>query len=405
MALAAFLLCIAAATSIAQKLLPGQFVWLWALLLSGTVTSMSDWVLQIRGDLPGIFFSLMAMRFLLSESPWAIVVAGIAAGLATQFKFTFVAALGAGMLWLLIRRRFKDLAFFMMAGFFASAGLYFVFWLHEPRMIQHLSLLRIGFIDPVGCLLIMFKVFREPIVPLAVLAIPLAITNLPTGRALISIFALISYVIAAVTDLHPGGNINYFFEALFAILPLAAIGVARLLRLSRGNPTLAFFVFALFLGPFCRPIWPDLSSLIRDPKSSFRIVEAENASFRRLQDALQGLRIFTTNERLALLDPAPALINAFSFWTINPAPIYHRIGAEEFDVVLNPSSANHYRGVYLITPGLHKAISDAYAPYCVVRSILVQLPRGRPANGHFLEKLKGIGCEPLSTNGSTILTW
>ena len=53
---------------------------------------------------PAICCSLAAIRLLLSPSPWAVAWAGLAAGLAAQFKVTFVAAGAAGMVWLAASR-------------------------------------------------------------------------------------------------------------------------------------------------------------------------------------------------------------------------------------------------------------------------------------------------------------
>jgi hypothetical protein len=246
---------------------------------------------------------------------------------------------------------------------------------------------------------------EEPVVLLAMLAIPPVFFRFTTGRALVCIFALVSFVIAAATDIHPGGNINYFFECLFAVVPLAAIGVAKLLRISRRNVSMALFVVALFMAQLTREKWPELRAVIDDARHGFPIVTSENASFRQLQHALQGQHIFSTIERLALLDPAPALVNAFSFWTIpHPQLIYNRVRAEEFDVVLTRPVAERYRGVFHITPDLHKAISSAYVPYCIVGQILVHLPRNAPAND-FKQKLNQIGCEAIPASALASLAW
>jgi hypothetical protein len=64
MALGVFLLCIFMAVSIAHSLLPGAAGWLWALMLAGSVGTMRVWALQLRGDFPGVFLDLLAIRLL-----------------------------------------------------------------------------------------------------------------------------------------------------------------------------------------------------------------------------------------------------------------------------------------------------------------------------------------------------
>jgi hypothetical protein len=81
-------------------------------LLTSTVRGI--WlVLLIRSDFLGIGFSLLAVRLLMSRRRWMPLLAGISAGLATQFKLTFIAATAAGALWLSFRREWRVLSFFL----------------------------------------------------------------------------------------------------------------------------------------------------------------------------------------------------------------------------------------------------------------------------------------------------
>jgi len=402
-AVAAFLLCIVMAASIAGALIPERSGRFWALLLGGSIACMYDWVLQIRGDFPGIFLNLAAIRLLLVGSPWAVVLAGVCAGLATQFKYTFVAALAAGCLWLLVRRRWKDLARFAASGFLASAGLYLLFSLREPRMISQITALRIAFVDLTGCLQMIYTALCEPVVILAILAIPLASSRISPRWVLLFLFALTSFAIAGLLDLHPGGNINYFYEALFATLPAAALGVLRLMAWARRRTVAGLFVAALFLLQFARPRVDDLLSSISAGEIGFRAVDSRNAEFRRLQYALRGQHIFSTVSRLALLDPAPALLDAFSLWKVDPQPIFDRIRKSEFDVVITTSSPTTWRGVEHVGPDLRNAIVSAYAPQCVARGALLQLPRNRPPDNALLQELNRIGCAPIA--GTAGLNW
>jgi len=103
-ALAAFLSCVAVVISIVRTPVPARYAWLWGLLLATSTISMREWVFQLRGDFPGIFFSLLALRLLLARCHNATLLAGLSAGFAMQFKITFVSALTAGFLWLLFRK-------------------------------------------------------------------------------------------------------------------------------------------------------------------------------------------------------------------------------------------------------------------------------------------------------------
>jgi hypothetical protein len=410
LALAAFLLCIAVTVSLTRALITVRYAWVWGLLLAGSIVSMDFWVLQIRGDFPAIFFSLAAIRLLLSESPRAVPLAGVCAGLATQFKFTLVAALVAGCLWLLARRLWRDLARFAAAGFVASAGLYFTYWLREPRMLSHLASLSIGVVDVKGCLDLIRAVLTEAVVLLALAAIPPSASRVSPRWTLLGLFAIISFTIASLANLHPGGNLNYFYEALFAVVPAASLGVIRLTESTRRHIPTGLFVAALFFLHYAHP--ERTHGALSRGEIGFRSVAVRNAEFERIQEALRGQHIFSTVERLALLDPTPALVNVFNFWAINPQYIYKRLSRSEFDVVITPSHAVTWRGIDFIKPRLRDAIGEAYTPHCVIGELAVQgplllhLPRNRRTSDAFLQQLSRAGCVPVTdTPGSAGTTW
>ena len=69
-AFAAYLSCVVITASIAHTILPLPSTWLWGSILSGSITSMTFWILQLRGDFLGILFELLTIRLLLSPSRW-----------------------------------------------------------------------------------------------------------------------------------------------------------------------------------------------------------------------------------------------------------------------------------------------------------------------------------------------
>jgi hypothetical protein len=48
------------AASVARTLIPARLAWVWGVLLGCSIRSMWGWVLQGRGDFPGIGFELLA---------------------------------------------------------------------------------------------------------------------------------------------------------------------------------------------------------------------------------------------------------------------------------------------------------------------------------------------------------
>ncbi len=309
MALAAFLLCVAIVVSTVRVLVPARHAWLWGLLLATSIRSMELWPLQLRGDFPGILFDLASIRLLLARSSRALLLAGLCAGLATQFKITYVAPLAAGSLWLLLRRQWKDLAVFLGAGALTSVGLYLFFWLLEPRMISQMLALAPGIKDVRGCAKLALDAISEPIVLLALPALPLILSRAWPRWTLLLLFTSISFALGALTDVQAGGNINYFFEFLFALTPLAVLGIYTLIAWSGRYSGLALFLAALILIELVLPAARDM--YYRQSEISPATTRSSNAAFRKIETALRGRHIFSTVPRIALLDPKPALVEPY----------------------------------------------------------------------------------------------
>jgi hypothetical protein len=406
-ALAAFILCITMVVSIVRVLIPARIAWVWGLLIAASITSLETWPVQLRGDFPGIFFGLAAIRLLLMRSRYTALLAGLCAGLATQFKITYVAALVAGSLWLLLRRRWKDLTIFVAAGTSISAGLYLLFWLREPRMLSQITAVAPGIPDLFGCVTLFVSAIREPVALLALPALPLVILRRWPRWELLLLFVLLSFGIAALTDIQAGGNINYFYEGLFALTPLSVLGAFRLIVWSRQRTAIALFLTGLILVHFWLLDAQDLYGA-RAKISPWKI-RAQNALFRKTEDALRGQHIFSTIPRMALLDPHPALMEPYLLSYLqrlgkaNPQPIVKRIRSGEFDLVITAQDSDSWRGIPKIGPDLGSAIVEAYTPYCSVLSRVLFLPRHRPEDAILMQKLRQIGCIPY--HPPTIPAW
>ena len=402
-ALAAFLSCLAVVVSIVRVLVPVRYAWAWGLLLAASVISFHDWqnwIISVRGDFPGIVFSLLTLRLLLARSPRAVLPAGLCAGLAVQFKITLVTALAAGFLWLLFRKRWRELAVFATAGTLSSAGPYLFFWAREPRMLSQMTAVVPGIKDLPGLLKLSFKAIREPVALLALLALPPVGTRFGQRWTLLFLFACISFVIAEVAAVQAGANINYFFEALLALVPAAVLGILRLIHWARQRIGVAAFLSAVILFHFLPPTVLDLYQMLW-LQSPSREVERWNDQFRKARNVLGGYHIFSTAPRLALLDPAPALTEPYlmsylqQIGKFDPQPILERIRNMEFDVVITPARRVSWRGVPHIAPDLRHAIEGSYVPQCMTFGALVQVPRARPGDDALLQELNRNGCVPL----------
>ncbi len=394
--LAAFVLCIAVVASITRTLIPVRRAWVWAPLLAGTISCMWPWVLQIRADFPGIFFSLLAIRLLLSPAGWAVPLAGAFAGLATQFKITFVAAHLAGGLWLLGQRRWRDLTRFAIVGITVSAGFYLLYAIREPRMLSQIVAASPGIVDVSGALRLIHRALTEPVVLLSLLGLSCSKFDGWPRWTLITLFAITSFAFAWLADLQAGGNINYFFEGLFALIPLAVLGVLRLIVLAGQRITVGLFAAGLFAFQFLAPMTQQVRSQFRNPGVA---VQSKNDEFRKVERVLSGQHLFSTVPRLALIDPTPALMEPYLMSYLHRLgkfdlePILKRVRQAEFDVVITFVARRRWRGVDGLGPELQAAILSAYRPQCVILDSLVYLRRDPSQVGSALaQDLANIGC-------------
>lgn len=395
MALAAFLLCLGIAGSLASALIPVHFAWLVGLLLAASITPMESWVLQIRGDFPAIFFSLSAIRLLMLPSPLMVVLAGLCAGFATQFKFVYVAALLAGSMWLVWQKKWKELALFAAAGALSSVGLYLAFWLREPRMLDQLLALSPGVRDVWGCLRLIADLSNAPVILFALPALHAVISRAWPRWRLVLLFTVVSFSIGSIVDIQAGGSYNYFFEGLFSLVPFAAFGCLRLLGWSRRNTGLSLFLTGLVLFQFFLPE----VQYFRHNITSRQTLASINHDFHALESALSGLHILSTVPRLALLDSHPALTEPYLFSYSrrinkgNTEPVFDSVRRGEFDVAITSAYDLSWRGVPHLDPALRRTLMAAYRPYCEILNDIIYLPLARLQDSALKLRFSHIGCQ------------
>jgi hypothetical protein len=166
----------------------------------------------------------------------------------------------------------------------------------------------------------------------------------------------------------------------------------------------AVFLSAILLFYFLPPIALDLYETLW-AVGNYQEVKTSNSRFRQAQNALGGLHIFSTVPRLALLDPAPALMEPYlmSYMELlgkfDPQPLLGRVRSKEFDVVITAIRSINWRGVPRIAPNLHRAIEEAYEPQCTMIGALVHVPRARAGADDLLQELERSGCMPVRGHG------
>jgi len=398
----AFGACIAVTVSIVKSYLSERRTWVWAILLIASSFTLWDWLLQLRADFLGITFSLLAIRLLMSDRRWAASAAGLCAGMALQFKLTFVAAAATGTLWLIWRQQWGSLWRFVAVAAASSVGLYLLYWLREPRMFAQMLALAPGVPDRSGAADLLLIALVQPVMVFALIGIPSSVTRNDPHWWLLSGFAALSFGIAAITSVQAGAAINYYFEPLFAMVPLAVVGVRQMVqRTNAVHLAVSIVVFTLFV--------PSVQAL-RNEFVPARSVHARNEDFKALERVLRQYRIFSTMPRVALIDQAPQLLEPFllsyllRLRPIDQTPILRPIEEQRFDGVITGASVAGSRGITSVNPLLHAAIADAYVPYCTRQRLLLHLPRREQAMAARLARdMAAIGCERI--RGPHAPTW
>ena len=257
------------------------------------------------------------------------------------------------------------------------------------------------------------QILKEPLTLLAIAGLPLIGLPLRPWRRwkLLLLFSAVSFCIAASTDVHAGGNLNYFYEFLFSATPLAVLSVFHL-KASTRNWKAASVLLAGLIGFYVvLPIVNDLRSLRERLSPSY--IHTANQRRSLIREAFLGRHIFSTMPYIALLDPQPTIIEPFLFsylqrvGKIDPTPVLNAIQQQEFAVVVTQRhSGGGYRGIDIIWPALRSAIITAYAPHCEFEGLLVHLPREMKPPDDLRKKLESIDCRPvLCENGGRCPPW
>src|SRR5262249_51715470 len=117
----------------------------------------------------------------------------------------------------------------------------------EPRMFSQILALSPGLVEVGVWRLLVRDTVSELVVLLALLAMPGTGLQRRSDWSLLVTFASACLAVAAVTALQAGGNINYFFDALCAAVPLAVLGVLRLGSLARRRVAVGLWIAVLLV--------------------------------------------------------------------------------------------------------------------------------------------------------------
>jgi hypothetical protein len=394
-----FLTCIAVTGALTRRLIPVRSAFWLGVLLASSYFIVIFWVLQLRSDFPGIGCSLLTLWLLISPGRRSALYAGACAGLALQFKITFVTAAAAGFLWLLLYRRWRALCEFTCAAGVFSLGLYAAFAWREPEMLKHILMMRKMIPHPSGVITFWRDLAAEPAFLLGFVGLLPMASGLLTRRRphlqLVMMFVVISFLVGSYTSLQTGANINYFYEAAFAITPFAVLAFLRLD--GARSRTAGLLIGLVFL---ITNVLPGIVHTIRGARANLTEISRRNSDYEKLRQALDGTRIVSSIPDVTILRPERVitdsnLLNNLSIIRgVDLSRVIARIDEGYFDVVVTQPADYSWRGLPVLQRGLRTAIIGSYSPYCLFGNKLFHLPKEHPSL--LLEsKLRDIGCETV----------
>ena len=400
-----YLACVFMAGLITRQLIPVPSSFWIGTLMAASFASMTFWVYQLRSDYPAIAFNLMSIFILLRSGQRAArasrqlpsgmaALAGTCAGLAIQYRFTMGAAAAAGLLWLLLSRQWRASWVFTALATAVGAGGYLLVAIHEPHIADHLLAVTGYLPDASGAFALMRRSITEPItmLGLGVLLplIPMMLRFRHKRLTLLAVYGGFSFALASLTGLNFGANINYFYEAMFAVTPFAVLGFYKLWKIQR-RPSVtapALFVLIAYLVASGDTLPRVLATAAK--------VSVLNQRHESLKAALKGARILSSIPDVAILTPdrhitEPGVLHQLTLTQgIDLAELNAMVLAGQFNVVVTQLADYSWRGVTVLHPKLKNAITGSYRPACRIDEMLFHLPAG--AVGLMAEKLSQAGC-------------
>lgn len=404
MVLAFFLVCLGLVASISRKLT--DCPWIVAVLLACSFWVFQGWIIQLRGDFMSIGFALLAIRLLLEEKPWSYALAGAAAGFATQFKITYIAAAGAGFLWLLYQRKWKPLIIFSATGLLASFGIYALMLLREPHMLPNIFAMHAVVRDYSAVSHYLSRLTKEPALLLGITALPVLFARRSPQWILLTLYLAVALLISTPLAVQAGGNINYFFESLLAIVPFAA--AALLWVRDHLDGRVSVLVGLLIWGLGIDPLIPSTLEAIHKAKD----VPAQNRYFAGLRAELAGKNVFSTTgwvshltEREAISEPyLLSYLERGAKW--DSSPWADKVREQKYDLVVTDLPPITFRTIPHIPPKIHAAIEEAYEPFSACPGILLFDRRGKSPDSEMVEGLTSMGChQVVCPTGAECRAW
>jgi hypothetical protein len=338
-----------------------------------------------------------------SASDWrAFALAGVLMSCAVLVKAPYVAGALAVIAWLALSRRSRAIAAFF--GGACIPALFVAAWLrvHGDPLLGGAGLLRSGLTDPRGAVLLIgretFHYWPHVIILVAAAAIARRELRLDARRPgfVMALYCVLSWIVAIVTLVNSGGNVNYLIEPWFISSVLFAVGLAHMPRLDGARRWAVPTVCAI--------------AAVAGTVHAIRIARAAaSADYSALASISSHRHVLSDVSYLSARGEQPELLDPFLSSQLERAgrwddrPILDELQQERFDFVALTAyheRLREYRKNPFVSPRLLAEISANYAPFCETvgqgpqrsERLLVWLPK-RAFDAALAAQLQNSGCE------------
>jgi hypothetical protein len=401
---AAFCLCVLLVFLIGKRLAKSALAAGLCALFAISALPLAWWTTQIRPDFLALAISLLSAYLLLAANGRrSLLAAASCAGAALLVKQTFFALPIAAVIWLYLGRRYKDAILWLAGVMSISAGGYALAWWREPLMAQHIAALSHPVREYPNALGLTWLALLQPVVPFALAGAILSPWKRGSEASLLGIYCTLAWLAAVFAIPQIGGNINYFWEPLFASAILAGPALLDIQRKATRAPIAATIVLSALLFRSFFPMVRDELVYLKTRYADARAYGARKARWQSLVHAIAGRKLLSTVPALTLESSSPEVPDPYlnsvlalgGHWSFEP--VIAQINAGAYDLVIMAQgeaegrSGDGYRGVrFWNDDGLWAALRRAYKPRCTFDGLQIWLPtRG---SLHVPDSLSAIGC-------------
>lgn len=386
--LLSFLACAFVSGTLLRRILPLPGSLPLGILCALAFSEFRPWVVQLRGDFLAAFLSLSAVALLLRHHRHPIAacaLAGIVAGVAPAVKLSYISAIVAGTLWFLFWRDWRRALIFPASALLSASAVHLAAFARAPLLPEHYAtLLTKPVTDRIGQLKLVANAVADPLVLLGFIGIALLCRRRwSRPLSLLATYSAVSFVIALRSAAHQGGNINYFFEFYFAIVPFALFALLQSLRfLERGplpTPPRRKFLVAAFL--IALSVWalPPLAGGMLHALRAYPRVALRNHRYTQLQK-LQKHTVLSFVPDATLATGATSFSDpwAVSYFSasgvLDLRPRAEQVSARHFEVVIQDYEGAGWRGQPAVPASLRAPLQENYAYFCEFVHLRISLP-------------------------------